>query len=70
MADTDVIKALAADGKTTLTLTRAALAKNIEFWVWAHDRGLSVVGQVSNTMTDDLRLALVAIKAGSGNAQQ
>lgn len=69
MADADVIKALAADGKTALTITRAALSKNIEFWVWAHDKGLSVVGQVSNTMTDDLRLALVAIKAGTGNVQ-
>lgn len=69
MADTDTIKAIAADGKTTLTVTRAVLVKNVEYWVWCHDKGFSQNSQTYSAMTDDLRLALAGLKAGTGNVQ-
>lgn len=67
MADTDTIKAVAVDGRT-LSVTRLALATAIAHWIWCSERGFNI-GQQIAPLTDDLRLALAAIKSGTGNAQ-
>lgn len=67
MADTDTIKTTGANG-TVLTTTRLVLSKNLEHWVWCTEKGFNI-SQALQSLTDDLRLALAAVKSGTGNVQ-
>lgn len=67
MADTDTIKAFGVDGKTLLpTVTRLTLATSVQHWIWCGDQGFNICQQ-SAALLNDLRLALAAVKAGTGN---
>lgn len=67
MADTDTIKTTGADGKALAT-TRLTLTKNLEHWIWCNEKGFNI-SQALQPLTDDLRLALAAVRSGTGNAQ-